>query len=87
MRSDVVRIRNSCAPTADGEIAVAGPRRTAASGAGVLANLARAVRPSGLVYLTVQELEQHHIQRAFEGLCARGLPAVRDELVEGDTPG
>ncbi len=54
---------------------------------GVLANLRRAARPGGLVYLTVQELEQHHIQRAFESLCARGLPAVRGELVEGDTPG
>ena len=54
---------------------------------GVLANLRRAARPAGLVYLTVQELEQHHIQRAFESLCARGLPAVRGELVEEDTPG
>ena len=54
---------------------------------GVLANLRRAARLGGLVYLTVQELEQHHIQRAFESLCARGLPAVRGELVEGDTPG
>jgi 2-polyprenyl-3-methyl-5-hydroxy-6-metoxy-1,4-benzoquinol methylase len=54
---------------------------------GVLANLARAVRPGGLVYLTIQELEQHHIHRAFESLCARGLPAVRGELVEQDAPG
>ena len=54
---------------------------------GVLANLRRAVRPGGLVYLTVQDLHQHHIQRAFESLCARGLPAVRGELVEEDTPG
>jgi len=42
---------------------------------GVLANLRRAVRPGGLVYLTVQVLGQHHIQRAFESLRARGLPA------------
>lgn len=54
---------------------------------GVLANLRRAVRPGGLVYLTVQELEQHHIQRAFASLCARGLPAVRGELAEGDAAG
>ena len=54
---------------------------------GVLANLGRAARPGGLVYLTVQELEQHHIQRAFASLRARGLPAVRGELVEEDTPG
>jgi hypothetical protein len=30
---DVVRVRNGCAQTADGAIAVAGPRRTAASSA------------------------------------------------------
>lgn len=54
---------------------------------GVLANLRRAVRPGGLVYLTVQDLHQHHIQRAFETLRTRGLPAVRGELAEGDTPG
>jgi SAM-dependent methyltransferase len=54
---------------------------------GVLANLRRAVRPDGLVYLTVRELERHHIQRAFESLRARGLRAVRGELAEEDTPG
>jgi SAM-dependent methyltransferase len=53
----------------------------------VLANLHRAARPGGLVYLTVHELERHHIQRAFESLSARGLPAVRSELAEGDRPG
>jgi hypothetical protein len=53
----------------------------------VLADLGRAVRPGGLVYLTVQVLGQHHIQRAFESLRARGLPAVRGELAEEDTPG
>jgi SAM-dependent methyltransferase len=31
---------------------------------GVLANLGRAARPGGLVYLTVQELGRHHIERA-----------------------
>jgi hypothetical protein len=54
---------------------------------GVLANLRRAVRPGGLVYLTVQDLHQHQIQRAFESLRARGLPAVRGELAGEDTPG
>lgn len=54
---------------------------------GVLANLRRAVRPGGLVYLTVQELEQHHIERAFASLSARELPAVRGELVEEDAAG
>jgi cyclopropane fatty-acyl-phospholipid synthase-like methyltransferase len=54
---------------------------------GVLANLHQAARPGGLVYLTVHELERHHIQRAFESLSARGLPAVRGELAEPDTAG
>jgi len=54
---------------------------------GVLANLRRAARPGGLVYLTVQGLHQHHIQRAFESRRARGLPAVRGELAGEDTPG
>ena len=54
---------------------------------GVLANLHRAARPGGLVYLTVHELRRHHIERAFASLSARGLPAVRGELAEADTPG
>ncbi len=54
---------------------------------GVLANLHRSLRPGGLLYLTVKELQQHHIQQAFESLSARGLPAVRSELVEDDAPG
>jgi SAM-dependent methyltransferase len=54
---------------------------------GVLANLRRAVRPGGLMYLTVQELGQQHIERAYASLSARGLPAVRGELVEEDAAG
>ena len=54
---------------------------------GVLANLHRAARPGSLLYLTVEELEQHHVERAFQSLCARGLPAVRGELAEGDAAG
>jgi cyclopropane fatty-acyl-phospholipid synthase-like methyltransferase len=54
---------------------------------GVLANLHRAARPGGLLYLTVHELERHHLQQAFESLSARGLPAVRGELAEPDTLG
>jgi 2-polyprenyl-3-methyl-5-hydroxy-6-metoxy-1,4-benzoquinol methylase len=53
---------------------------------GVLANLHRAARPDGLVYLTVQELHRHHLERAFESLSARGLPAMRGELVGGMRP-
>jgi 2-polyprenyl-3-methyl-5-hydroxy-6-metoxy-1,4-benzoquinol methylase len=54
---------------------------------GVLANLGRAAWPGGLVYLTVHELERHHLQQAFASLSARGLPAVWGELAEPHTPG
>jgi SAM-dependent methyltransferase len=54
---------------------------------GVLANLHRAARPGGLLYLTVHELERHYLGQAFESLSARGLPAVRGELAEPDAPG
>ena len=53
----------------------------------VLANLHRAVRPGGIIYLTVEEVEQAQIDQAFQSLAARGLPAVRGEIVEGDVAG
>jgi len=53
----------------------------------VLANLHRAVRPGGLMYMTVEEVGQPEIDEAFRSLCARGLPAVRGEIVEGDVAG
>jgi cyclopropane fatty-acyl-phospholipid synthase-like methyltransferase len=43
----------------------------------VLANLRRAVRPGGIMYLTVEEVEQAKIDQAIRSLSARGLPAVR----------
>ena len=49
----------------------------------VLANLHRAVRPDGVMYLTVEEVDQSRIEQAFASLSARGLPAVRGEIVEG----
>jgi SAM-dependent methyltransferase len=54
---------------------------------GVLANLHRAARPGGLLYLTVKELERHHLGQAFKSLSARGLPAVWGEIAEPDAPG
>ncbi len=54
---------------------------------GVLANLGRAVRPGGLMYLTVEELDLAEIEQAFESLSARRLPAVRGEVIEGDVAG
>jgi cyclopropane fatty-acyl-phospholipid synthase-like methyltransferase len=54
---------------------------------GVLANLHRATRPGGLVYLTVHELPEHHLGQAFASLSACGLPAVLGEIAEPDAPG
>jgi len=53
----------------------------------VLANLRRAVRPGGVLYLTVEEASDQRIGHAFEALTARGLPAVRGEIIEGDVAG
>jgi ubiquinone/menaquinone biosynthesis C-methylase UbiE len=53
----------------------------------VLANLHRALRPGGFLYLTVEEVPQPVIQEAFTTLTARGLPAVRGEIIEGDVAG
>jgi ubiquinone/menaquinone biosynthesis C-methylase UbiE len=50
----------------------------------VLANLHRAVRPGGVMYLTVEEVDQSQIAQAFASLSARGLPVVRGEIVEGE---
>ncbi|MGN6680421.1 MAG: class I SAM-dependent methyltransferase [Streptosporangiaceae bacterium] len=53
----------------------------------VLANLRRSVKPGGVLYLTVEEVDQKHIDAAFEGLMARGMPAVHGEIVEGNVAG
>lgn len=53
----------------------------------VLANLHRAVRPGGVMYLTVEEVDQSKISQAFGTLSERGLPVVRGEVVEGDVAG
>jgi SAM-dependent methyltransferase len=49
----------------------------------VLANLHRAVLPGGIIYLTVEEVEQAKIDLAFQSLSAQGLPAVRGEIAQG----
>jgi len=53
----------------------------------VLANLRRAVRPGGLIYMTVEDVGQHDVQQAFQDLSYRGLPAVLGEITEGDVAG
>jgi ubiquinone/menaquinone biosynthesis C-methylase UbiE len=53
----------------------------------VLANLHRAARPGGFVYLTVEEVAEPVIEEAFAMLTRRGLPAVRGEVIDGDVAG
>jgi SAM-dependent methyltransferase len=53
----------------------------------VLANLHRAARPGGLLYLTVEEDAEPAIEEAFAQLTRRGLPAVRGEVIDGDVAG
>jgi hypothetical protein len=45
----------------------------------VLGNLRRALRPGGLLYLTVEQVEERELDRAFADASARGLPVVRGE--------
>jgi SAM-dependent methyltransferase len=53
----------------------------------VLANLHRAVRPGGHLYLTVEEVPESVIDDAFADMSARGLPVVRGEVIAGDVAG
>ena len=53
----------------------------------VLANLRRALRPGGHLYLTVEEIGEADIAEAFERQSAEGLPSVHGEVIEGDTAG
>jgi len=53
----------------------------------VLANLHRAARHGGLVYLTVEEVAEPEIEDAFAALTRRGLPAVRGEVIDGNVGG
>ena len=53
----------------------------------VLANLHRAVRTGCHLYMTVEEIDERSIDAAFVEAQARGWPAVRGEVVEGDTAG
>jgi SAM-dependent methyltransferase len=53
----------------------------------VLANLHRALRPGGHLYLTVEEVDASVVDGAFAALQAAGLPAVHGEVIEGDVAG
>ena len=48
----------------------------------VVGNLARALRPGGQLYLTVEEVDDQELERALADATAQGLPAVRGELTE-----
>jgi SAM-dependent methyltransferase len=53
----------------------------------VAANLHRALRPGGHLYLTLEEQDEADTAAAFEQLAATGAPAVLGEVTEGDTAG
>jgi SAM-dependent methyltransferase len=53
----------------------------------VLANLRRALRPGGHLYLTVEEHHDDDHAGLHEALLARGLPAVSGEVIDGDVAG
>jgi SAM-dependent methyltransferase len=53
----------------------------------VLANLHRALRPGGHLYLTVEEQDELDLDAVHALLIAQGLPAVRGEVVDGDVAG
>jgi cyclopropane fatty-acyl-phospholipid synthase-like methyltransferase len=53
----------------------------------VLANLQRAVRRGGHLYMTVEECDEDVVDAAFEASKAAGLPAVRGEVIEGNVAG
>jgi SAM-dependent methyltransferase len=53
----------------------------------VLANLHRALRPGGHLYLTIEEVDEAEIDAAIAANRAAGRPALRGEVIEGDTAG
>ena len=53
----------------------------------VLGNLRRALRRGGHLYLTVEEVDRQHLDRAFEKAKAAGLPVVHGEDVGEETGG
>lgn len=53
----------------------------------VAANLARALKPGGGLFLTLEEVDEGDVDDAFGALTADGQPAVRGEVIEGDVAG
>lgn len=53
----------------------------------VLLNLRRALRPGGLLYMTVEDIDEAQIRDAYASLRHAGAPAVYGEVTEGDVAG
>jgi ubiquinone/menaquinone biosynthesis C-methylase UbiE len=53
----------------------------------VVSAFARALRPGGCLYLTMEEIDRAQIEEAFTTLRAAESPAVFGEVIEGDTAG
>jgi 2-polyprenyl-3-methyl-5-hydroxy-6-metoxy-1,4-benzoquinol methylase len=55
----------------------------------VIRNLARALKPGGLAYLSLERMDDHEaeLDRAYAHALARGLPAVRGESIADETGG
>jgi ubiquinone/menaquinone biosynthesis C-methylase UbiE len=50
----------------------------------VVANLRRALRPGGRLYLTVEQVDDQQLDRVFAAATAEGLPVVRGEETAKD---
>lgn len=57
------------------------------AGRAKLHRLHRALRPGGLLYLTVEEIDDAAIRQAFHRARDEGLPVVHGEVVEEDVAG
>ena len=53
----------------------------------VVSAFARALRPGGYLYLTMEEIDRAQIEEAFSTLKSAGSPTVFGEVIEGDTAG
>jgi len=53
----------------------------------VIANLRRAVKDVGHLYMTVEEISEADIDEAWQQNRERGIPAVRGEVIEGEVAG
>jgi 2-polyprenyl-3-methyl-5-hydroxy-6-metoxy-1,4-benzoquinol methylase len=50
---------------------------------GILKRFQRALKPGGLLYVTVEQAEPEELQQSYEKALAQGLPVVFGELADG----